>query len=81
MYFVYVLKSEKDNYLYIGITNNLNKRLKQHNDGSNFSTKHRRPFKLVYFEIKENRQKAREREKFLKSGCGREYIKKLIKQY
>lgn len=78
MYFVYVLKSEKDNNLYIGITNNLEKRLKQHNNGNNFSTKYRKPFKLVYYEIKENRQDARIREKFLKSGCGREFIKQLI---
>lgn len=78
MYLVYALKSEKDSNLYIGITNNLEKRLKQHNDGNNFSTKYRKPFKLVYYEVKENRQDARKREKFLKSGCGREFIKQLI---
>ncbi len=78
MYFVYVLKSEKDKKFYIGITNNIEKRLKQHNDGNNFSTKYRKPFILVYYEIKENRQEARKREKFLKSGCGRELVKQLI---
>jgi predicted GIY-YIG superfamily endonuclease len=48
---VYILKSKKDNNLYIGSTNNLRKRFKEHNDGKVFSTKSRIPFELVYYEV------------------------------
>lgn len=75
IYYVYVLRSEKDDNIYIGITDNLKRRLQQHNAGKNFSTKYRIPFKLIHKEEYENRIKTREREKFLKSGCGREWIK------
>ncbi|MCX6737473.1 MAG: GIY-YIG nuclease family protein [Candidatus Parcubacteria bacterium] len=77
MYFVYILRSEKDNKHYTGITNDLRRRLKEHNErnGSTPSTKNRGPFELVYYEIVENRKIAREREKYFKSGIGREYIK------
>ncbi|MCF7907200.1 GIY-YIG nuclease family protein [Patescibacteria group bacterium] len=77
MYFVYVLKSEKDGKFYVGMTNNIERRVKEHNNGvaSTPSTKNRGPFKLIYFEKLENRIIAREREKYLKSGSGREYIK------
>lgn len=71
---MYVLKSEKDSNIYIGITDNLERRLKQHNSGRNLSTKYRVPLKLIYYEIKENRVEARKKEKFLKSGSGREWI-------
>jgi putative endonuclease len=77
MYFVYVLRSEKDGRFYTGITNNLKHRLVEHNRGksSTPSTKNQRPFILIYFEKVENRRVAREREKYLKSGSGREFIK------
>jgi len=77
MFYVYVIKSLKDNRNYIGITNNLERRIKEHNRGksSTPSTKFRGPFKLIYFEKVTNRKIAREREKFLKSGRGREFLK------
>ena len=77
MYFVYVLKSEKDNKFYSGITNNLERRLVEHNKrkSSTSSTKNRGPFVVIYFEKVENRKIAREREKYLKSGSGREFVK------
>ncbi|NLA08322.1 MAG: GIY-YIG nuclease family protein [Parcubacteria group bacterium] len=77
-YYVYVIKSLKDNNLYIGISSNPSKRLKQHNLGMTSSTKHRRPFKLIYQEKCANRLEARQKEKFYKSGCGREILKKFI---
>jgi putative endonuclease len=49
-YFVYVLKSEKDKNFYTGYTQNLNKRIEEHNKGVVASTNYRRPFKLVYYE-------------------------------
>jgi len=50
MYYVYLLKSKKDNKLYIGLTNNLTRRLTEHNQGLNKSTKYRRPLSLIYYE-------------------------------
>lgn len=66
MFYIYVLKSKKDNKLYIGSTKDLRKRLKQHNDGKVFSTKYRRPFELVYYEAYKSEKDSRKRESNLK---------------
>ena len=66
-YYVYVLKSKKDNKCYIGSTNNLKKRLKEHNDGKVFSTKNRRPLVLKYYEAFLSEKDARLREQRLKN--------------
>lgn len=50
MFYVYVLKSEKDDRLYIGRTNDLTRRVSEHNQGVNLATRYRRPFQLVYYE-------------------------------
>ena len=78
MYFVYVLKSEKDGNIYIGITNDLHRRISQHNRGANLSTKHRRPLRIVYEERVKDRAEARRRKKYLKSGIGRKWLKSNI---
>ena len=66
MFFVYILKSQKDGKRYIGSTNNINKRVKEHNSGLVTSTKSRRPFKLVYCECYLSEKDARDREENLK---------------
>jgi putative endonuclease len=66
MWYVYILKSQKDLKLYIGSTNDLRKRLRDHNDGKQFATKYRRPLKLIYYEAYEFEYLARRREKRLK---------------
>ena len=66
MYYVYIIKSIKDRQLYIGYTNNLLRRIKEHNSKLNISTKSRTPFKLVYYEAYYNRQDAIKRESNLK---------------
>ena len=66
IFYVYLLKSKKDNDLYIGFTNNLQQRIKQHNNGSVPSTKLRRPFELVYYEGYKSEKDARHREQNLK---------------
>ena len=76
--YVYVLCSLKDQKLYTGISKNPDKRLVQHNLGMTKSTKGRRPFELIYFEKFESVIEARCREKFLKSGHGREFLKEMI---
>lgn len=66
MFYVYVLKSLKDQNLYIGYTNNLKRRLVEHNDGENVSTSYRRPFRLIYYEAYLSKVDAQQREKKLK---------------
>ena len=79
MYSVYVLKSEKDNKLYYGFTDNLERRIKEHNNKEVASTKFRVPFELIYFENVVNIVEARKRERYFKSGFGRKYIRNRIK--
>ncbi len=78
MYYVYILKSEQGNHYYTGLTNNLKRRLFEHNSGYTKSTKAYIPYKIVYKEIFSTRTEARVREKFLKSGVGREFRNKIL---
>ena len=66
MYYVYILKSLKDEKLYIGSTNDLKRRLSEHNNGLNRSTKARRPFEIRYYEACASEYDARKREYALK---------------
>lgn len=81
MFYVYILRSVSDKKLYIGYTDNLQRRIKEHNSGNNLSTKNRIPFKVIYYEAYSNKQDAQERELFLKTGWGRKYIAKILKNY
>ena len=81
MYYVYILQSGKDNNHYVGYTNDLRRRLKEHNEGKNFSTAPRIPFKLIYYEAYIDKKDAVEREKFFKTGWGRQYTKRVLKHY
>ncbi|WP_278034089.1 GIY-YIG nuclease family protein [Flavobacterium nitratireducens] len=79
-YFVYVLESEVDGRLYKGHTSDIDKRIIEHNSGKTKSTKGYKPWRLVYFEEFDTREEAVLREKYLKTGSGREFLKeKLIK--
>ncbi len=66
MFFVYVIKSKKDDKLYMGSTNDLRKRIEQHNSGKVTSTKTRGPFELTYYEAYKSEKDARWREHSLK---------------
>ncbi len=79
MFYVYVLRSLKNSYRYIGQTNNLEKRLLEHNQGMTRSIRFQLPFVLEYSEIYQTRIEAMKREKFLKSGKGREWLNKNVK--
>jgi len=81
MYYVYVLFSLKCNTFYYGFTENLRTRLSQHQNGLSIATKGKRPLELVYYEAYKNKKDALEREKFFKTGWGRKYIKKILKNY
>jgi putative endonuclease len=78
MYTVYVLQSEKDGRLYKGFTNNIERRLSEHNNGYVASTKRYIPWKCVYTEPAPDSMTARSREKFLKSGHGRDFLKSIL---
>lgn len=80
-YIVYVLQSELDKEFYVGYTTNLRKRLVEHNCGKVGSTKQRKPFTVVYYEVCYNQIDALHREKYLKSSYGKRYIKNRIKNY
>ena len=77
-FFVYVIKSQKDGRLYKGISSDLDRRINEHNLGYNKSTKSYSPWILVYSEQFGTRNDARNREKYLKSGIGREYLKNIL---
>lgn len=81
MYYTYVIQSQKSNYLYTGSTNNLQKRFKQHNSGKSTWTKNKGPWKLIYYEACISEDDARRREKYLKSGMGKRYLKNRLKRF
>lgn len=82
MFCVYILECpEGSKYHYIGYTNNLKRRLKEHDDGLVYTTKSRRPLKLIYYEACLNEYDARKRERYLKTGMGRKFIKNRLKHY
>ena len=81
MYYTYVLKSQKDKKLYIGYSDNLKQRLQSHEKGEVASTKNRRPFVLIYYEAFLHQQDATNREKYLKSQWGRNFLKKVLDNY
>ena len=78
MYYVYAIKSEVDGRVYVGLSKDVNKRLLEHNAGRTKSTKGYRQWKLVYSEEVGSRVDARIREKYLKTGSGKEWLKKYI---
>ena len=69
-YIVYILQSQKDKKFYIGCTTDIEKRIQKHNNGSNKSTRYRRPFILIYTEEFSDKHLAFQREFFLKSPRG-----------
>ena len=73
-FYVYVLESLKDRQRYIGYTNNLKTRIKEHKNGKNFSTKSRLPFRLIYFEGCLDETDAKRREQYLKTTQGRRFL-------
>lgn len=78
-YHVYALKSARDGRLYVGMSQDVHKRFEDHLNGRVFSTKGYRPWELVFTEeVGPDRTQARNREKYLKSGAGKEYLRLAI---
>jgi len=78
MYTVYAIKSKIKNDIYIGLTSNLEERIRRHNNGYEKTIRPYRPFNLIYEERHLTRQEARKREKYFKSGVGKEFLKSLL---
>jgi len=75
---LYVIRSEKNADLYVGICKDVDARLKDHERGKNRYTKGLRPWKLVLTEEFPDWSSARVREKYFKSGSGKEFLKKML---
>lgn len=80
-YYVYLLKSKKDNRWYTGFTIDLRKRFKEHNSNRSTYTRGRGPFELIYYEACNDEDDAKAREIYLKSGRGKLYLKKRLKRF
>ena len=81
MFYVYILRSESDDGFYIGFSTDLRRRMKEHQEGKSFATSYRGPWRLIYYEAYLEEQDAIGREKFLKSGGGRRFVKAQLKHY
>jgi len=81
MHYVYVLRSLKDSGFYIGYSPNLRKRLTEHVTGESFATSHHGPWQLIYYEAYLNQADALGRERYLKSGAGRRFLKAQLRHY
>jgi putative endonuclease len=81
MFYVYVLKSDKNGEIYIGYTGNLKRRLIEHNQGLNLSTKRYMPWKIVYYEACLEESDAKRREVYLKTTQGGRLLKLRLKDY
>jgi len=81
MFYTYILLSKKDDKFYIGFTNDIRKRIEEHQKGKVDSTKSRRPFILVYYEACLNEKDAIKREKYFKTGFGRRFLNNRLENY
>jgi putative endonuclease len=77
MVYVYAISSLSHNYIYVGMTQDIEIRIKRHNDGRERTTRFYKPFKLIYSEVFKTRSEARVREIYWKSGTGKEKLRKL----
>jgi putative endonuclease len=80
-WYVYVLRSLKNNLWYTGFTKDLRKRFKEHNSDHIGWTGKRGPFELIYYEASRDTDDAKSREKYLKSGMGKRYLKNRLKRF
>ncbi|MFI5195617.1 MAG: GIY-YIG nuclease family protein [Chitinophagales bacterium] len=78
MYYTYVIYSLSRTYIYVGITSDIKRRFAEHQNGKNKTTKPYRPYEILLVEEYSNRPDARVREKYLKSGVGKEFLKQLL---
>ena len=80
-YYVYILQSAQNKGWYTGYTSNLKRRLSEHNSGYTKSIRHKGPWRLIYYEACLSLDDAVAREKYLKSGMGKRYIRNRLKVF
>lgn len=78
-YYVYVLKSKNENFIYVGYTENYKERIKRHNKGLVQSTNAFKPYKLVLLEVYISKADAKRREKYLKTTKGKTTLRTMLK--
>jgi putative endonuclease len=81
MYYAYLLLGEKDGKFYTGSTDDLKRRIAEHEAGYVKSTVRRKPMKLIYYEACLNEADARARGMYLKSGTGKKYLRNRLRNY
>jgi putative endonuclease len=79
MYYVYILKSQKKDWLYIGYSENLKRRFTEHQKGLSLATKPYRPFDLIFYEAYKAMSDAKRREQYFKTQKGRRTLKLMLK--
>ncbi|GAB5527217.1 MAG: hypothetical protein Roseis2KO_50890 [Roseivirga sp.] len=77
LFTVYAIRSKSRNYTYVGMSSELEVRLKRHNEGKNKTTRAYAPFELIYTKSFDTRVEARNHEKYLKTGRGRAFLKSI----
>lgn len=80
MYYVYLLKSQTKDWLYVGYTENLKRRFGEHQKGLSQATKPYRPFNLIFYEAYLATTDAKRREKYFKTDKGKRALKLMLKQ-
>lgn len=80
-FYVYVLYNRSKNFIYIGYSEDLARRLKEHNSGLSQSTKHYKPLELIHYEAYRNMKDAKRREMYLKTNRGRTTLMTMLKEY
>lgn len=81
MFYVYVIESLVNQRFYIGYTSDIVKRIKEHNQGLNFSTKIYKPWECIYYEACLEESDAMRRERYLKTTQGNRLLKRRLKDY
>jgi putative endonuclease len=81
MFYVYLLHCVTDEGFYIGFSTDLKRRLLEHKRGAAFATRFRGPWKLIYYEAYTEREDAEGRERYLKSGGGRRFLRQQLRHY
>ena len=79
--YVYVLRSLKSGRWYIGCTNDIRKRFNENKNNKSTYTKGKGPFELIYYEASRNKLDGFAREKCLKTGIGRRFLKNRLKRF
>lgn len=80
-YYVYILNNKSKNFIYIGYSEDLQQRVKEHNDGGSKSTKPYLPLELIHYEAYRNKKDAKRREGYLKTNRGRTTLMTMLTEY